>query len=301
MGTEIDKMKRIPIEEFLARLGHHPMQRKANALWYKAPYREERTASFKVNMEKNLWFDYGLGKGGNIFALAGEFIRCDDFFSQVKYVGEVAGMPLLTNGNYVPHTKVQSSGASYKDVEILPLQNYPLLSYLQGRGISAEVAKEHCKEIRYSINGKRYFAVAFGNESNGYEMRNKFYKGCLSPKDVSFISSGSVTCNVYEGFMDFLSARKLGIGKEEDHLVLNSVSNVSRAFPYLDGYGQINCYLDNDEAGKRTLETLWVRYGEKVMDHSGLYSRSKDLNSYLQALLAEEQGKKKNKSIKFKM
>lgn len=94
METEIDRMKRIPIEDFLARLGHSPVQRRTNALWYKAPYREERTASFKVNMERNLWYDYGLGKGGNIFALAGEFIHCDDFLSQVRYVAEVAGMPL---------------------------------------------------------------------------------------------------------------------------------------------------------------------------------------------------------------
>ena len=29
--TEIDRMKRIPIEEFLARLGHSPVQRRTNA------------------------------------------------------------------------------------------------------------------------------------------------------------------------------------------------------------------------------------------------------------------------------
>ena len=28
-----------------------------------------------MNPEKNLWFDFGEGKGGNIFALAGEFIK----------------------------------------------------------------------------------------------------------------------------------------------------------------------------------------------------------------------------------
>lgn len=67
METEIDRMKRIPIEEFLARLGHSPVQRRTNALWYKAPYREERTASFKVNMERNLclyfWRKRGQGRG----------------------------------------------------------------------------------------------------------------------------------------------------------------------------------------------------------------------------------------------
>ena len=72
---DIEAMKRFPIEDFLARLGHHPVQRRANAVWYRSPYRKEHTPSFKVNPEKNLWFDFGEGKGGNIFALAGEFIK----------------------------------------------------------------------------------------------------------------------------------------------------------------------------------------------------------------------------------
>lgn len=121
--TEIDRMKRIPIEEFLARLGHSPVQRRTNALWYKAPYREERTASFKVNMERNLWYDYGLGKGGNIFALAGEFIHCDDFLSQVRYVAEVAGMPLPEKKVYHPCEVRRPVEPSFEDVELMPLQN----------------------------------------------------------------------------------------------------------------------------------------------------------------------------------
>lgn len=135
--TEIDRMKRIPIEEFLARLGHSPVQRRTNALWYKAPYREERTASFKVNMERNLWYDYGLGKGGNIFALAGEFIHCEDFLSQVRYVAEVAGMPLPEKKVYHPCEVRQPVEPSFEDVELMPLQNRALLCYMQERGISS--------------------------------------------------------------------------------------------------------------------------------------------------------------------
>ena len=55
---DIEGMKRFPIEDFLARLGHHPVQRRANAVWYRSPYREEKTPSFKVNPEKNLWYDF---------------------------------------------------------------------------------------------------------------------------------------------------------------------------------------------------------------------------------------------------
>lgn len=85
--TEIDRMKRIPIEDFLARLGHHPVQRRANAVWYRSPYREEKTPSFKVNPEKNLWYDFGEGKGGNIFALA----RGVHQVGRLPYASEVCG------------------------------------------------------------------------------------------------------------------------------------------------------------------------------------------------------------------
>ena len=68
-------------------------------------------------------------------------------------------------------------------------------------------------------------------KGGGYEIRNPFFKGCVPPKDVTLLSVGSTSCNVYEGFMDYLSARALGIGGKEDHLVLNSVSNVARGVP----------------------------------------------------------------------
>ena len=57
-------MRQIPIADFLARLGHEPVRRSGNELWYRAPYRSERTPSFRVNVAKQLWYDFGLGKGG---------------------------------------------------------------------------------------------------------------------------------------------------------------------------------------------------------------------------------------------
>ena len=69
--TDIENIKRIPLADFLARLGHEPVRRSGNELWYRAPYRNERTPSFRVNVAKQLWYDFGLGKGGDIFTLAG--------------------------------------------------------------------------------------------------------------------------------------------------------------------------------------------------------------------------------------
>ena len=176
----------------------------------------------------------------------------------------------------------------------MSLQNRALLCYMQERGISSGVAIGGCREIHYTTHGKRYFAVAFGNGGGGYEIRNRFFKGCLPPKDVTLLAYGSASCNLYEGFMDYLSARVLGIGNGEDHLVLNSVSNLAKAYRHLDGYGKLQCHFDNDEAGRRTLEALRTRYGGKVTDCSGLYGGCKDLNDYLQKTLAERQAWREN-------
>uniref|UniRef100_A0AB33JJ43 Toprim domain-containing protein n=1 Tax=Prevotella sp. GTC17262 TaxID=3236797 RepID=A0AB33JJ43_9BACT len=92
--------------------------------------------------------------------------------------------------------------------------------------------------------------------------------------------NGSDVCSVFEGFMDYLSAMQLGI-IASDWLVLNSVSNVEKALKVLDDYRRIDCYLDNDDAGHRTLERLRKDFGEKVFDRSSLYADHKDLNEYL--------------------
>lgn len=82
--------------------------------------------------------------------------------------------------------------------------------------------------------------------------------------------------------MDFLSAVAFKWTEDEDSLVLNSVANVARSYKYLDGYGKIRCYLDRDEAGRRALESLRSRYGDRITDRSNLYDGCKDLNEYLQ-------------------
>ena len=90
-----------------------------------------------------------------------------------------------------------------------------------------------------------------------------------------------------------------GRTKGSDALVLNSVGNLARAFRHLDGYGKINCYLDNDEAGRRTFEALRARYKEKAVDCSGLYAGCKDLNEHLQLKVQEKT--MNNKTVKFRL
>ena len=62
----IEDVKQIPIADYLHSLGYSPVKQQGNGLWYKSPLREEHEPSFKVNTDRNLWYDFGAGKGGNI-------------------------------------------------------------------------------------------------------------------------------------------------------------------------------------------------------------------------------------------
>ena len=286
--TDIDMIRRIPLADFLARLGHEPVRRSGNELWYIAPYRGERTPSFRVNVAKQLWYDFGLGKGGDIFTLAGEFIGSGDFMEQVKFIAETARVPFATMEK--PQFLPKPSELVFEGVEAVPLLRSPLTDYLAERGIPYAVASRYCCRLNYGVRGKRYFAVGFPNVAGGFEIRSRFFKGSVPPKDVSLVkmeSSQADVCSVFEGFMDFLSAVTLGL-ETGDCLVLNSVANVEKAMRYLDGYGRIDCYLDRDEAGRRTLEMLKGHYGERVCDRSALYDGCKDLNEYLQLTTKKE-------------
>ena len=281
---EIAEMRRIPIVDFLLRLGHSPVKRRASEHWYLAPYRNEKEPSFRVNADKNVWYDFGLGRGGDIFSLAGELIQSRDFLQQAQFISEAARVPFqFAKRADIPKRKREPS---FEDIQASPLGDDALKAYLKERCIPMDIALRHCIRLDYTLHGKRYFAVGFRNVAGGYEIRNRFFKGCIPPKEVSVIRDGLAACNVYEGFMDFLSALTLGIGNGNDHLVLNSVSNVEKAMRYLKECGRINCYLDNDDAGRRTVDVLRTHYGERVTDCSPLYKDCKDLNEYLQQIIS---------------
>ncbi|WP_289630524.1 toprim domain-containing protein, partial [uncultured Phocaeicola sp.] len=265
---------------------------------YRAPYRNERTPSFRVNVAKQLWYDFGTGKGGDIFTLAGEFIGSNDFMEQVKFIAETANMPMPVPEVSKPTFLPKRSEPAFEGMETAPLLHSPLTDYLAERGIPYGIASRYCCRLNYGVRGKRYFAVGFPNVAGGFEIRSRFFKGSVPPKDVSLVkmeSSQADVCSVFEGFMDFLSAVTLGL-ETGDCLVLNSVANVEKAMRYLDGCGRIDCYLDRDEAGRRTLATLKGHYGERVCDRSALYDGCKDLNEYLQLTTKKEM----NNNLKIK-
>lgn len=289
----IEQTKSIQLTDYLHSIGCTPCKQQHNNLWYLSPLRAESEPSFKVNLNRNEWYDFGIGKGGDLIALVRE-----------QHSADVAGaLQILSGKPIIPGSfsfRQQESFQSFDDISLKPLGNVALLQFLRERGIMDEIATAHCKEVYYKLGGKPYFAVAFENDREGYEIRNKYFKGCISPKAITWRCDFNRLCCVFEGFIDFLSF--LTICKREgadvakyDALILNSVGNIPHALRPLRNYEQVHGYLDNDTAGQRATAELRSHFGEKFTDHSPKYSQYKDLNDYLTEQRQEQKQQPKPK------
>lgn len=260
--------------------------------WYCSPLREEKTPSFVVNNNLHEWYDFGIAEGGDLIELGKRMYNTNDIHTVLTMIER--------DSNGLTKEKKLEVRPSYTSVEddmidlrVMPLRNYALTTYLQSRGVDIGISTTFCKEIHYTLRNKKYFAIAFPNKSGGFEVRNPYYKGCIKNKDVSvFYHTNGMTQEhicVFEGFMDFLSymtLRKKGnteicVDGMVDVLVMNSVANLRKSMDYLDPYKEIHCYLDNDIAGQKTVETFVGLFGEKVKDESARYREYKDLNDLL--------------------
>ena len=297
----IDQIKQIKLQDFLAAMGCKPVKQYGVNLMYLSPLRTEKHASFKVNTEINQWYDFGIGRGGNIIALAELLYNSSDVSYLIHQIERNA--PSSVSGS-LPTVKPITPQNSFEHLQVLPLIHPALMKYLEERCIDVETARTVCKELHFNTRGKHYFGIGFPNIAGGYEIRNPFFKGCIAPKDIShfYAEEPKKVCLVFEGFMDFLSfmtlRRKENDGlKRQDYLVLNSVTNIHKAAKRLSRYDSVQCFLDNDNAGRNAYLQLSKELGKSVTDASTLYDGYKDLNEYLCAEFKHSE-KAENKKIK---
>ena len=300
----IDQIKQIQLQDFLAAMGCKPVKQYGVNLMYLSPLRTEKHASFKVNTEINQWYDFGIGRGGNIIALAELLYNSSDVSYLIHQIERNA--PSSVSGS-LPTVKPITPQNSFEHLQVLPITHPALIKYLEERCIDIETARTVCKELHFDTRGKHYFGIGFPNIVGGYEIRNLFFKGCIAPKDIShfYAEKPKKVCFVFEGFMDFLSfitlRRKENDGlKRQDYLVLNSVSNIQKTLERLSQYDSVQCFLDNDNAGRNAYLQLSKELGKPVTDASTLYNGFKDLNEYLcaESKHSERAKIKKSKGIK---
>ena len=295
----MNDLKNISIRQFLSQRGIQPKYERNGYGMYLSPLREERTPSFKVDYVRNLWYDFGLGEGGTLLTLVMRLERCD-IYETVRRLqnGEKrnAGVSLSPDIYERPVAGGASSAvrpAAVPALRILsdaPLRHPALVGYLASRGIVPSVAAAFCREVRYEVNGRAFFAVGFRNDAEGWELRSERFKGGSSPKHITTFDNRSDTVIAFEGFMDFLAYLSLKYPERLriDATVLNSVVNLPKAVPFISRHPVIHAFFDNDEAGRKaTADLIRLCPRSEVIDQRHFYNGHKDVNDYLTARIKD--------------
>ena len=163
----------MPLADFLARLGHEPVRRSGNELWYLAPYRGAH-ALFPCERGETALVRLRFGQGRRHLHACREFLQSDDFMeaSEVhsgnrQYDGCRMGKAVL----------LRNRPNRFEDVEAAPLLR-SLLTGIPGTGHPLRHRIPSLLPLNYGVRGKRYFAVGFPNVAGGYEVRSRrYFKG----------------------------------------------------------------------------------------------------------------------------
>ncbi|NRF37567.1 toprim domain-containing protein [Pedobacter foliorum] len=296
--------RQVSLMNFLAKLGFHPKKTHGNEAMYISMIRESDTKpSFSVNEKLGAWYDHGLGKGGDIFDLAMLYWKGLKFHEAVEKVQEVCSLPRAEqsssrNINLRPRLKVAVKLPNYQIREIKPFGSTEVINaYLRSRGVfdaaSTQLAEVHYYVVDEKKLRKEFFAAGWQNELGGWEVRNKYFKGCLGKKAITFIPGYQRELAVFEGYFDYLSWKTENPASSKSILVLNAVALIELGIKKAKLFSDIELYMDHDTAGYKALNA-WKTALPYSTDKSGVYQKFNDYNDKLAAALKAKRMKNIN-------
>lgn len=301
-------LNEISIANYLANSNIHPVKRKEFEAFYLSPFREESNPSFKVDTQQNIWYDFGLGKGGQLIDLVMLLDNATLYQTICKleklYKSAEIGLIVQT----YEQSNVPTNSFSFHEKESTPtitiqrvveLAHPALLQYLDRRAIDINLARGHCKQIHYSVANKNYFAIGFKNDSDGWNLRSEYFKGCTSMDISTDRAVDRDTALVYEGFMDFLSYLSMNSLKRSTNniIVLNSTSNLNKAIDFIKSQEKVCTYLDNDEGGRKATQEI-KEVCKTHYNKSTEFANFKDLNEFHIASRKEKKQEVKQKPLR---
>lgn len=277
MKINCSTANKIDLENILLKIGYKPQKTRYSEKWFISPFRNEKTPSFKIDLNKNLWYDFGEGIGGTVI----------DFIMKYNNCSIKNALDIIATNNYSFCKPIEKMNLpvkpKYSILKVTELDDDDLIKYLSYRNINLEFAKRFLFQVHYSFStSKKYSGIGFMNDFGGFEIRKKSFKGCLGKKSITTINNNSDVISLFESWSDFLSYLTLKKQiPEENFIILNSTSLVKKVPELITKYSKVKCFFDNDEAGNKALNTLKENCKNEIIDYRSYYKSFNDLNEYL--------------------
>jgi len=285
------------IVDLLSRLGYEPAKKSGHEKFYISMIRDDdNNPSFTVNDDLGVWFDHGIRKGGNIIDFGLIYWKNLRFSEVVQKLTELVSQPLPDRAGTVQIPKrrqrIAQKVPNYIVEETKALGTHPAITdYLKSRGVF-QAGKNHLTEVYYYVEDdhgtrKHYFAAGWLNENRGWEVRNKYFKGCIGPQGITFIKGDNKKLAVFEGFMNFLSWRRENPSAEHSVIVLNSISLLKTGIEKAKAFSHIDLYFDRDKGGHISSRDF-IAALPYATDRSKIYEGYNDYNDKIKADIKQE-------------
>lgn len=176
-------------------IGNHiKLTKKGNSYFGLCPFHNEKSPSFSVSRDKQMYYCFGCGAGGNVFTYVMEYENYN-FLESVKYLAERAGIKLPEIEMTEEQKKAQSKKQILLDIHKIAAQYY----YYQLKGRSGENARNYFEKRRLTKETIAHFGLGF---SNPY--RDDLYQFLKSKgyQDAILKESGLVTIDEKRGAND---------------------------------------------------------------------------------------------------
>lgn len=269
----------------LAKLGFHPAKRSGHEHFYHSMLSSaDRKASLCVNDKLGAWFDKGTRKGGNIIDFGMAYWKDLSPEQVAAKIHEVFSAP-VKSGHGRPRKAVKIPHYIVK--EIKAIGTHPAITdYLKNRAIF-EVALSSMNEVYYYVKDQKgerkyFFAAGWKNENGSWVVHNKYFKGCLGQRAISFIQGHKKKLAVFEGYLNYLSWKMENADADQSILVLNTLALLNAGIAKAKEFSCIDIYLDRNNAGYIATKDF-IKALPYASDRSAAYT---NFNNYNDKLIA---------------
>lgn len=162
MDNQVDEIKqKLNIVEVINR--YVPLKKKGRHYWACCPFHGEKTPSFSVSEEMQIYKCFGCGKAGDVFNFLEEYEKVD-FREALEELAKLAGVTLVKS-TFTNHQESKKKLLIEINTEVAKFYNYLLLThplgidaldYVTKRGITLDTIKTF--KIGFSPNDSKYIS-----------------------------------------------------------------------------------------------------------------------------------------------